>query len=66
VQVEETTSDYDKQKLPERLAKLTGGVAVIRVGGSTEVEVKKNKDRVDVAMHATNAAVEEGMWPEAA
>jgi chaperonin GroEL len=60
-QVEETTSDYDKEKLQERLAKLTGGVAVIRVGGSTEVEVKEKKDRVDDAMHATKAAVEEGI-----
>jgi chaperonin GroEL len=62
-QVEETTSDYDKEKLQERLAKLTGGVAVIRVGGSTEVEVKEKKDRVDDAMHATRAAVEEGIVP---
>jgi chaperonin GroEL len=60
-QVEETTSDYDKEKLQERLAKLAGGVAVIRVGGSTEVEVKEKKDRVDDAMHATKAAVEEGI-----
>jgi chaperonin GroEL len=60
-QVEETTSDYDREKLQERLAKLTGGVAVIRVGGSTEVEVKEKKDRVDDAMHATKAAVEEGI-----
>ena len=60
-QVEETTSDYDKEKLQERLAKLAGGVAVIRVGGSTEVEVKEKKDRVDDAMHATRAAVEEGI-----
>ena len=58
-QVEETTSDYDREKLQERLAKLAGGVAVIRVGGSTEVEVKERKDRVDDAMHATRAAVEE-------
>src|SRR6202040_2238336 len=58
---EETTSDYDKEKLQERLAKLAGGVAVIRVGGSTEVEVKEKKDRVDDAMHATKAAVEEGI-----
>jgi chaperonin GroEL len=62
-QVEETTSDYDKEKLQERLAKLAGGVAVIRVGGSTEVEVKERKDRVDDAMHATKAAVEEGIVP---
>jgi chaperonin GroEL len=60
-QVEDTTSDYDKEKLQERLAKLAGGVAVIRVGGSTEVEVKEKKDRVDDAMHATKAAVEEGI-----
>jgi chaperonin GroEL len=60
-QVEETTSDYDREKLQERLAKLAGGVAVIRVGGSTEVEVKEKKDRVDDAMHATRAAVEEGV-----
>jgi chaperonin GroEL len=56
-QIEETTSDYDREKLQERLAKLAGGVAVIRVGGSTEVEVKEKKDRVDDAMHATKAAV---------
>ena len=62
-QVEETTSDYDQEKLQERLAKLAGGVAVIRVGGSTEVEVKEKKDRVDDAMHATKAAVEEGIVP---
>jgi chaperonin GroEL len=61
VQIEETTSDYDKEKLEERLAKLAGGVAIIRVGGSTEVEVKEKKDRVDDAMHATKAAVEEGI-----
>src|SRR5213083_1386315 len=60
-QIEETTSDYDKEKLQERLAKLAGGVAVIRVGGATEVEVKERKDRVDDAMHATPAAVEEGI-----
>ena len=60
-QIEETTSDYDKEKLAERLAKLAGGVAVIRVGGATEVEVKERKDRVDDAMHATRAAVEEGI-----
>src|SRR5438874_1915082 len=60
-QIEETTSDYDKEKLQERLAKLAGGVAIIRVGGSTEVEVKERKDRVDDAMHATRAAVEEGV-----
>ncbi|RYY07623.1 MAG: chaperonin GroEL, partial [Alphaproteobacteria bacterium] len=59
-QIEETTSDYDREKLQERLAKLAGGVAVIRVGGSTEVEVKERKDRVDDALHATRAAVEEG------
>lgn len=62
-QIQETTSDYDKEKLQERLAKLAGGVAVIRVGGSTEVEVKERKDRVDDAMHATRAAVEEGILP---
>jgi len=62
-QVEETSSDYDREKLQERLAKLAGGVAVIRVGGSTEVEVKERKDRVDDAMHATRAAVEEGILP---
>src|SRR5215211_668736 len=62
-QVEETTSDYDREKLQERLAKLAGGVAIIRVGGSTEVEVKEKKDRVDDAMHATRAAVEEGIVP---
>src|SRR6266513_3145207 len=62
-QVEETTSDYDREKLQERLAKLAGGVAVIRVGGSTEIEVKERKDRVDDAMHATRAAVEEGVVP---
>ena len=60
-QIEETTSDYDKEKLQERLAKLAGGVAIIRVGGSTEVEVKERKDRVDDAVHATRAAVEEGV-----
>ncbi len=60
-QIEETTSDYDKEKLQERLAKLAGGVAVIKVGGSTEIEVKERKDRVDDAMHATRAAVEEGV-----
>ena len=60
-QIEETTSDYDKEKLQERLAKLAGGVAIIRVGGSTEVEVKERKDRVEDAMHATRAAVEEGV-----
>jgi chaperonin GroEL len=64
-QIEETTSDYDREKLQERLAKLAGGVAVIRVGGSTEVEVKERKDRVDDAMHATKAAVEEGVVPAA-
>jgi chaperonin GroEL len=62
-QIEETTSDYDKEKLQERLAKLSGGVAVIRVGGATEIEVKERKDRVDDAMHATRAAVEEGILP---
>ncbi|MDF2995040.1 MAG: groL [Xanthobacteraceae bacterium] len=62
-QIEETTSDYDKEKLQERLAKLAGGVAVIRVGGATEVEVKEKKDRVDDALHATRAAVEEGVLP---
>ncbi|AGK56549.1 chaperonin GroEL [Hyphomicrobium denitrificans 1NES1] len=62
-QIEETTSDYDREKLQERLAKLVGGVAVIRVGGATEVEVKERKDRVDDAMHATRAAVEEGIVP---
>ena len=60
-QIEETTSDYDREKLQERLAKLAGGVAVIRVGGGSEVEVKERKDRVDDAMHATKAAVEEGI-----
>jgi chaperonin GroEL len=62
-QIQETTSDYDREKLQERLAKLAGGVAVIRVGGATEVEVKERKDRVDDAMHATRAAVEEGILP---
>ncbi len=62
-QIDDTTSDYDKEKLQERLAKLAGGVAVIRVGGSTEVEVKERKDRVDDALHATRAAVEEGIVP---
>jgi chaperonin GroEL len=62
-QVEETSSDYDREKLQERLAKLAGGVAVIKVGGATEVEVKERKDRVDDAMHATRAAVEEGIVP---
>ena len=62
-QIEETTSDYDREKLQERLAKLAGGVAVIRVGGSTEVEVKEKKDRVDDALNATRAAVEEGIVP---
>ncbi len=62
-QIEETTSDYDKEKLQERLAKLSGGVAVIKVGGSTEVEVKERKDRVDDALNATRAAVEEGIVP---
>jgi len=62
-QIEETTSDYDKEKLQERLAKLAGGVAVIRVGGATEVEVKEKKDRVEDALNATRAAVEEGIVP---
>jgi chaperonin GroEL len=62
-QIEETTSDYDREKLQERLAKLAGGVAVIRVGGTTEIEVRERKDRVDDAMHATRAAVEEGILP---
>src|SRR5271166_3575563 len=60
-QIEETTSGYDREKLQERLAKLAGGVAVIRVGGATEVEVKEKKDRVDDALNATRAAVEEGI-----
>ncbi|HLZ83697.1 MAG TPA: TCP-1/cpn60 chaperonin family protein, partial [Caulobacteraceae bacterium] len=60
-QIEDTTSDYDKEKLQERLAKLAGGVAVVRVGGATEVEVKEKKDRVDDALNATRAAVEEGV-----
>src|SRR6266852_4895865 len=60
-QIEVTTSDYDREKLQERLAKLAGGVAVIRVGGATEIEVKEKKDLVDDAMHATRAAVEEGV-----
>lgn len=63
LQIEETTSDYDREKLQERLAKLSGGVAVIKVGGATEVEVKERKDRVDDALHATRAAVEEGLVP---
>jgi chaperonin GroEL len=63
LQIEDTTSDYDKEKLQERLAKLAGGVAVIRVGGATEMEVKERKDRVDDALHATKAAVEEGIVP---
>ena len=62
-QIEETTSDYDREKLQERLAKLAGGVAIIKVGGSTEVEVKERKDRVEDALHATRAAVEEGIVP---
>jgi chaperonin GroEL len=62
-QVEDTTSDYDKEKLQERLAKLAGGVAVIKVGGATEIEVKERKDRVDDALNATRAAVEEGVVP---
>ena len=64
-QIEETASDYDREKLQERLAKLAGGVAVIRVGGATVVEVKEKKDQVDDAMHATRAAVEEGIRPKA-
>jgi chaperonin GroEL len=63
VQIEETTSDYDREKLQERLAKLSGGVAVIKVGGATEIEVKERKDRVEDALHATRAAVEEGLLP---
>ena len=63
VQIDDTTSDYDREKLQERLAKLAGGVAVIKVGGATEVEVKEKKDRVDDALHATRAAVEEGIVP---
>ncbi len=63
LQIEDTTSDYDKEKLQERLAKLSGGVAIIKVGGSTEIEVKERKDRVDDALHATRAAVEEGIVP---
>ncbi|MHB8531007.1 MAG: chaperonin GroEL, partial [Caulobacteraceae bacterium] len=63
LQIEDTTSDYDKEKLQERLAKLAGGVAIIKVGGSTEVEVKERKDRVDDALNATRAAVEEGIVP---
>src|SRR6516225_3707038 len=62
-QIKETTSDYDREKLQERLAQLAGGVAVIRVGGATEIEVRERKDRVDDAMHATRAAVEEGILP---
>ncbi|MGO7165123.1 TCP-1/cpn60 chaperonin family protein, partial [Rhizobium johnstonii] len=62
-QIVETTSDYDREKLQERLAKLAGGVAVIRVGGSTEVEVKEKKDRIDDALNATRAAVQEGIVP---
>jgi chaperonin GroEL len=62
-QIETTTSDYDREKLQERLAKLAGGVAVIKVGGASEVEVKERKDRVDDALHATRAAVEEGIVP---
>jgi chaperonin GroEL len=62
-QIEETTSDYDKEKLQERLAKLAGGVAIIRVGGATEIEVKEKKDRVEDALNATRAAVEEGIVP---
>ena len=63
VQIDEATSDYDKEKLQERVAKLAGGVAVIRVGAATEVEMKEKKDRVDDALHATRAAVEEGIVP---
>src|SRR5213075_1780148 len=63
VQVDETTSDYDREKLQERLAKLSGGVAVIKVGAATEVEMKEKKARVEDAMHATRAAVEEGIVP---
>src|ERR1022692_387383 len=63
LQIEDTTSDYDKEKLQERLAKLAGGVAIIKVGGSTEFEVKERKDRVDDALNATRAAVEEGIVP---
>src|SRR6201999_2228964 len=62
-QIEETSSDYDREKLQERLAKLAGGVAVIRVGGATEIEVKEKKDRVEDALNATRAAVEEGIVP---
>jgi chaperonin GroEL len=62
-QLAETTSDYDREKLQERLAKLTGGIAVIRVGGATEIEVRERKDRIDDAMNATRAAVEEGILP---
>jgi chaperonin GroEL len=62
-QLEQTTSDYDREKLQERLAKLTGGIAVIRVGGATEIEVREKKDRIRNAMHATRAAVEEGILP---
>ena len=62
-QIEDTTSDYDSEKLQERLAKLAGGVAVIKVGGVTEMEVKEKKDRVDDALNATRAAVEEGILP---
>jgi chaperonin GroEL len=62
-QIEETTSDYDREKLQERLAKLAGGVAVIRVGGATEIEVKEKKDRVEDALNATRAAVQEGIVP---
>ena len=61
--IEVTTSDYDREKLQERLAKLSGGVAVIKVGAATEVEMKEKKDRVDDALHATRAAVEEGVVP---
>jgi chaperonin GroEL len=63
MQIEKTTSDYDREKLQERLAKLTGGVAVVKVGGATEIEVKERKDLVDDAFHATKAAAEEGVIP---
>ena len=65
-QIEETTSDYDKEKLQERLAKIVGGVAVINVGAATETEMKEKKARVEDALHATRAAVEEGIVPEEA
>ena len=63
MQIEETTSDYDREKLQERLAKLSGGVAVIKVGAATEVELKEKKARVEDALHATRAAIEEGIIP---